>query len=176
MSAWIRKANVADIDAVAELYGELCDDLQANGSPAGACWRRDGYPTREEAEEAYEKGALYVAEVDGEIAGAAVYQNGSEDAHETVQWRTGDDAKVVVLHLLTVHPKFKRHGIGTQLLQHAEIIAKELGAQSVRLDTYVDNVPAISLYEKHGYVYCGLVDLGLEEFGCKWFRAYEKIL
>lgn len=47
----------------------------------------------------------------------------------------------------------------------------------IRLDTYEENAPAASLYEKSGYSYRGLVDLGLEEvYGLKWYKVFEKLL
>lgn len=54
--------------------------------------------------------------------------------------------------------------------------AAEDGVESLRLDVYSENMPAIRLYEKNGFEYVGTVDLGLGEYGLKWFRLYEKLL
>lgn len=60
---------------------------------------------------------------------------------------------------------------------HGEVIGKQQGARAIRLDTYEDNLPAARLYEKCGFRYMGLVDLGLEElYGLKWYRVFEKVL
>ena len=50
------------------------------------------------------------------------------------------------------------------------------GVEVLRLDVTEKNVPAISLYEQYGFSYIDTVDLGLEEFGLKWFKLYEKLL
>ncbi len=48
--------------------------------------------------------------------------------------------------------------------------------QALRLDVYENNYPAINLYEKFNFKYIDTVDLGLEEYGLKWFKLYEKLL
>ena len=49
--------------------------------------------------------------------------------------------------------------------------------KAIRLDTYEENLPTAQLYEKCGYKYMGLVDLGLEEiYGLKWYKVFEKVL
>ncbi len=49
-------------------------------------------------------------------------------------------------------------------------------AKSIRLDVYEGNIPAIRLYEKCGFEYVNTVDLGLGNYGLKWFKLYEKLL
>ena len=70
-------------------------------------------------------------------------------------------------------------GIGTGKsylnVKEAEF-AKKSGIKTIRLDVYEKNIPAIKLYEKNGFIYTGTVDLGLGNYGLKWFRLYEKII
>ena len=42
-------------------------------------------------------------------------------------------------------------GIGKAIMAEAERIVKEQGYQSIRLDTYSKNAPAINFYESLGY-------------------------
>ncbi|XAM46318.1 hypothetical protein TPDSL_28260 [Terrisporobacter petrolearius] len=51
-----------------------------------------------------------------------------------------------------------------------------MNIKELRLDVYEKNLPAIKLYEKFGFKYIDTVDLGLENYGLKWFRLYEKLL
>jgi len=38
-------------------------------------------------------------------------------------------------------------------------------------------LPAVRLYEKCGFKYMGMVDLGLEEiYGLKWYKVFERVL
>lgn len=74
----------------------------------------------------------------------------------------GDPAGCVGLRLLTpdiaeikrlfVRPEMRGLGGGSQLLAVAERGARELGANSVRLDTRHDLVEARRLYARHGYL------------------------
>jgi len=56
-------------------------------------------------------------------------------------------------HILTfaVHPKFRRRGVGTQLLTYMLNMARALGTQKVILEVRVSNIPAQSLYKKLGF-------------------------
>ena len=58
-----------------------------------------------------------------------------------------------------------------------KFIGKHRDAKAIRLDVYEKNLLAIRLYEKCGFKYMGLVDLGLEEiYGLKWYKVFEKVL
>ena len=47
-----------------------------------------------------------------------------------------------------VHPQFFRRGIGSELLQHIVLL---LVSGRITVSTASQNIPAISLYEKHGF-------------------------
>jgi ribosomal protein S18 acetylase RimI-like enzyme len=47
-----------------------------------------------------------------------------------------------------VHPEFFRRGIGSHLLRH---VLASVGTQTVTVSTAAANVPAVSLYEIHGF-------------------------
>jgi len=123
--------------------------------------KRGIYPTKANAEEGFEKGWLYVAEVDGKMAGPKEIQSNN----------------VYVIHVLAVHPDYFRMGVGTALLDYACSMGRENGVGAVRLDVYEKNFSAIRLYERCGFAYRGTIDLGLEElYGLKWYHVYEKLL
>jgi len=56
-------------------------------------------------------------------------------------------------HILTfaVHPKYRRRGVGTQLLTYTLNMAKTLGAKKVTLEVRVSNISAQSLYKRFGF-------------------------
>ena len=175
MEIHVRPATERDLDAIERLYTDLNEYLEVHENHPK--WRKGSYPLRCHAEEGLADGTLYVAEKDGEIAGTVIYLREQGEPYKTVQWQLPFDVPVVVLHILAVHPAHQGAGVGKALMDHAEIVARQRGAQAVRLDTYVDNLPVSKLYEKCGYSLCGLVDLGVEEiYGLKWYRAYEKVL
>ncbi|MPZ49907.1 MAG: GNAT family N-acetyltransferase [Dehalococcoidia bacterium] len=51
-----------------------------------------------------------------------------------------------------VVPDYQHRGIGTQMLAHAETLAREHGAQIIRSETGIENEPSRGLHEKSGYV------------------------
>lgn len=119
----------------------------------------------------------YVRRKFGRVVYAFVDGEEQEDAYRTVKWQIPMEAPVLVIHILAVHPDYFGYGVGAALLQYAEDLANRQNRRAVRLDTYQDNLPAARLFEKCGFHFCGMVDLGLEEvYGLKWYRAYEKVL
>jgi len=171
----VRIATEHDIDAIGHLYDDLNDYLAAHENYPR--WKKGVYPIRSDAEKALAEGNLYVAIMDGEIAGTVVYSRKQGEAYRSIQWQVEYDEPVIVIGKLAVLPKYLGRGIGKTLVEYAETVGRQQGAKAIRLDTYEENFPAARLYEKCGYAYMGLVDLGLEEvYGLKWYKAFEKVL
>ncbi|UEL49831.1 GNAT family N-acetyltransferase [Terrisporobacter hibernicus] len=80
------------------------------------------------------------------------------------------------IYTFAIHPDYWCQGVGKELLKFAEKQANKMNIKVLRLDVYEKNLPAIKLYEKFGFKYIDTVDLGLENYGLKWFRLYEKLL
>ena len=57
---------------------------------------------------------------------------------------------------VAVAQKMRRKGIGDALLDKMAECAAQKGIQQIVLEVRVSNEPAIRLYEKHGYVRCGV--------------------
>ena len=56
-------------------------------------------------------------------------------------------------HVITIDvgPASRREGVGTLLINAAELRLREEGSRAVRLETAVDNRGALAFYKKHGY-------------------------
>ncbi|MBX3036901.1 MAG: GNAT family N-acetyltransferase [Anaerolineales bacterium] len=52
---------------------------------------------------------------------------------------------------LYVMEEFRQQGVAGDLIAFAENVAKQKGAKSMIVQTGDDNIPALSLYHKHGY-------------------------
>lgn len=52
---------------------------------------------------------------------------------------------------LSVRPEHQDQGIGSRLLEHAEVRTRSAGLENVSLGVTTDNEPAIHFYEKHGF-------------------------
>ena len=80
---------------------------------------------------------LFVAKLsDGTIVGYLGY------------WLIGDE---VHISTFAVHPEYRMHGIGEDLLRHALSAASVKGADVATLEVRESNDPAIALYEKLGF-------------------------
>jgi len=175
MNITIRAAAANDIDAIEYLYDHLNDYLATHENYPR--WKKGVYPIREDAEEAFQKGNLYVAVIDENVVGTVVYSNQQEDAYQTAKWQVPFDVPVIVIGKLAVLPEYFGSGVGKALLEYAAVVGKQRSAKAIRLDAYEENLPAVRLYEKCGFRYIGLVDLGLEEiYGLKWYKVFEKLL
>ena len=175
MSLNIRRGTPEDLDALEELYGEVCDHMAATVNYTG--WRRDVYPTRQDAEAGIQEGALFLAEEGGEAAGSFILSPRQEAAYAKGNWQSGpEEQDVRAIYTFTVSPRWRGKGVGRAMLAFAARYGAEQGFKGLRLDVYEGNLPAIRLYESAGFRYAGIVSLGLEEFGLDWFRLYEKML
>lgn len=56
-------------------------------------------------------------------------------------------------HIITIDTiaKFRRHGLGSLLMQAAEDRLKSSGCHAIVLEVAVDNAPAIAFYKRRGY-------------------------
>lgn len=166
---------VEDIDELELLYHDVVDWLVAGTNYPG--WIKGVYPTRETAEDGVSAGTLYVVRQGGKIVGSAVLNHKQEPAYRTVQWQMdADDADILVMHTLVVHPNCPRCGVGESLMDFADEVARAQGLKAIRLDVHEKNTPAIGLYQKCGFHFVGTVSLGFERYGLKWYKLFEKVL
>lgn len=175
MDITIRIAIATDIDAIENLYDDLNDYLEKHENYPR--WKKGVYPVRAHAEEALAAGHLYVAEIDKKIVGTVVYSDEQGDVYRMVNWQVPYDVPVIIICKLAVHPGYMGCGVGKALLEHAAVLGKKQGVKAIRMDTYEENLSAVRLYEKCGFKYMGMVDLGLEEiYGLKWYKVFERVL
>lgn len=175
MDFMIKKAAPREIDAIAGLYGAVCDYLQ--DKPFNPNWRRDCFPTRENAEEYLAGGGLYAAwDGDALVGSIALNTNPSAEEERDMPSAGAGRENILYIHVAAVHPEHLRRGIGAAMLRFAGTEAAARGANALRLYVWERNEPAIRAYEKAGFVRLGREDIGLREFGLEWFYLYEKRL
>jgi ribosomal protein S18 acetylase RimI-like enzyme len=90
-------------------------------------------------------GALFVAEEGGKICGFV-------DVTES-EWN-----QAATLNNLAVAPPYRRRGVGTRLVRAALDWARQKKLRAVLLDTPTKAHPAICLYQKMGFTFCGFND------------------
>ena len=161
----IRKADAADLDAIARIYDAIHTAEESGAQTIG--WVRGVYPTRQTAEDALLRGDMFVLE-DGGIVGTGIINNLQADGYEKGLWEFGTD-KVCVLHTLVIAPEAAGKGYGKAFVQFYEQWARDHGISELRLDTNERNRAARAMYKKLGYkeigivpvVFNGIPDVGL---------------
>lgn len=181
-----RKANVADIDGVAELYDSNVDKLLATFNYPG--WMKDIYPARVTAVDAVAEGSLFVLEdktivncgakdstyKSNNIIATAILRVEKPEFYDRAEW--DNEIEYMVIHTLAVHPDYQGKGFGSVILDEIIKYAKTIQINCIRVDVYEDNTPAARMYEKASFVERGKVDLGRGNIGLDWFYMYELMI
>ncbi len=173
MNIIIEQASERDIDELEQLYNDTNDYLASTTNYPG--WRKGIYPIREDAVKGVQNKTLYLARVDGRIIGSVILSHEQEAAYHEVKWKIEvAEPKILVVYTFVVHPDYSHKGVGKMLLEFACDLGKSKQVETIRLDVYENNLPAIRLYEKCGFEYIDTVDLGYGKYGLDWFKLYEK--
>jgi ribosomal protein S18 acetylase RimI-like enzyme len=149
----LRPATPADLPAILALLARVIPQLHAQGNFQ---WD-DHYPTREVFLHDIARYELWLAEIDGQLAGFITITTAPEPAYEAAGLDSAEPA--IVTHRLAVDLAFRGQGIGIALLNHAEVLARELAIPVLRLDTSHSNATTQSLFPKLGYRFAGEITL-----------------
>lgn len=156
----IRKAIAKDIDLIEQNYTELLLHEQEHG--AYTAWKLGVYPTRETAEKGVSEGTLYVMEQDGEINASIIANKVQPKEYDTIKWKCfAQPEEVLVIHLLCVRPSKAGRGIGKDMVEFVIEEAKRMNCRTVRLDTGLQNKPAVALYTKLGFKLAGTTTMSI---------------
>lgn len=161
----IRRATLFDLSGVSSVYEEIHNAEEAGRLTTG--WIRGVYPTRATAEEALQRGDLFVLEENNKILGAALINQIQVDAYRDAPWQY--DGEVCVLHTLVISPKQQGKGAGRKFVEFYENYAFDHGWYELRMDTNERNAGARAMYAKLGYreiavvptVFNGIPDVSL---------------
>ncbi|WP_420150459.1 GNAT family N-acetyltransferase [Spirosoma sp.] len=164
----IRLATPADISALLDLLKRIIPLMRE----AGNFQWDDHYPNETVFSQDIANRQLWVADIDGQIAGVAALTEDQEPEYAQVGFDLNQRA--IVTHRLAVDPAFRGQGVAAALLNQAEKIALERGITFLRIDTNSENQATQKLFPKLGYIYAGEISLGFRP-GLR-FLAYEKNL
>jgi GNAT superfamily N-acetyltransferase len=142
----IRQATTTDIDSIMQLVALVVPMMQAAGNTQ---WDAS-YPNAAVFEADIANGHLWVADVDGSVAGVIAIMPGQEPEYAQVPgWDITEPA--IVAHRLAVSPNHRGLGIAAALLQQCEHEAVRLGISLIRMDTNTVNRATQNLFMKMGY-------------------------
>lgn len=88
-----------------------------------------------------------------EAGGHLLVMIGNQDEVIGTSWLTNDKRRTYIHHF-GIKESYRKRGLADKLLEQCLALAVADGYQ-VKLEVHKDNIPAISLYEKHGFKYLG---------------------
>jgi GNAT superfamily N-acetyltransferase len=110
-------------------------------------------PGRVERETA--AGQFFVAEINGDAAGAVKFQ-----LEDQLFWPDLDGDDSAFIHRLVVRRRYKGLGVSTALMEWAVARARSLGKRYLRLDTDASRPKLRELYERFGFQFHSLRQVG----------------
>ncbi len=164
----VRLATLADVPAIMALVRRVVPLMRA----AGNLQWDDVYPNAEVFSRDVQLEQLWVAELEGHIAGVAAITIDQEPAYAAVGWDINELA--IVVHRLAVDPAFQGRGVAVALMQQAEVVARQRGTRILRVDTNTNNAATQRMFPKLGYQFAGEISLPFRP-GLR-FLCYEKRL
>jgi ribosomal protein S18 acetylase RimI-like enzyme len=168
MSVLTRRATAADLPAIMALVRRVVPLMQAAGNFQ---WNAD-YPNEEVFQADIDQQQLWVAELDGQLAGVAALTNDQDPEYADADWDVTEPA--VVTHRLAVNPAAQGRGVARALLQQAEAVAQAQGLTVLRVDTNSENAATQRLFPQLGYRFAGEIALAIRPG--QRFLCYEKRL
>jgi GNAT superfamily N-acetyltransferase len=164
----IRLARVNDLPALMALLRRVVPLMRA----AGNLQWDDAYPNEQVFLRDIELEQLWVAEMDGAVAGVAAITTDQEPEYARVGWDI--EVPAIVVHRIAVDPEHRGAGIAAALMQQAETVARSKGIAALRVDTNTENAATQRLFPKLGYTLSG--EIGLVFRPGLRFLCYEKRL
>lgn len=172
MDVKLRKASANDLAAIVKICGVVVPLLNADNNYQ---WN-DTYPLAADFEKDIANDLLWVADVNGEVAGFAALTTDQSDEYADVGWDLKEPA--IVPHRVAVDPKFRGRSIALQFMLTAEKLAREAGYKYVRIDTNVRNIPMQKMFEKLNYEFAGEISFKNKPviYEKMMFKCYQKVI
>lgn len=175
MQSIIRKATMADIGAIVQIYDRVHDATEKGEAHTG--WIRGIYPVRATAGEALGRGDLFVQEMAGSIVGAGIINQAQLEIYKKAPWQyAAPDDKVMVLHTLVIDPTVKGAGLGRAFMDFYARYASEHGCPCLRMDTNEKNIEARKFYKKMNFAEIAVLPCQFNNLGSVNLVLLEKKL
>lgn len=154
----IRKCREADIAAVTDFYDRVVAYLESHVNYPRWVYRE--YPSENFVRQMTDERSLYACLENEEIVGAFVLNDDPQGNYKKGKWsRDIPDGEYLVIHALAIATDRRGNGLGAEIVNFCVEEARKNGYKALRLDAVPDNIPALKLYKKSGFVYVGDADL-----------------
>lgn len=151
----------------------IIQEAQAYLKAQGIDQWQNNYPNIETINKDIENNNGYVLWRNNIIVGTVALIFGNDQTYHSIyngKWLTED--KYAVIHRIAVNPDYHGLGLGSEMIKHIQVMCKNKGINSIRIDTHKKNKSMQNVLSKNGFVYCGIIYLedGNERM------AFEKLL
>ena len=144
----IRLAIKNDLSELKYLFKEVVDDLN-NVKKINMLWDNI-YPFCE-LEKDIERQEMYVIEEANKILGSFVLSNYDDPEYHVIEWAS-DNKRWFYLNRLVILPTKQGKGYAKQAMQFIFQYSIDNNYETIRLTVHKDNLYAINLYEKYGFI------------------------
>ena len=167
MNYQFRKAIDSEVPQIWTILQNAILRRKADGSNQ---WQ-DGYPNPEIIQQDIEKSIGFVLTENETIIGytAVLINDEPEYANLQGEWITNND--FVVFHRVAIAETHLGKNLSKKIVDCIEEFARNQNIHSLKADTNHDNFAMMKIFEKSGFVFCGIV-----HFRGSPRRAYEKVL
>lgn len=168
----MRLAQSAEFPAVRAFYDQLIDDMAS--LPHHPMWERGGHPSDAYIRDAMERGELWLAERDGDIAGVLIVNQAANEGYRAVSWKVvAAEGEYSIVHAFGVSTRHRGIGLGSAMMHFIIDRVRSAGQKALRLDLIDLNKPAERVYQKLGFCKCGEISLYYPEVSWQLFHMYE---
>ena len=139
---------------------EIIDQAKLYFKEQGIDQWQNGYPNTNIIENDIHKNHSYVLTKEEMIIATAVISFEEEPTYREIfegAWKSHQD--YAVMHRVAVDSSFKGKGIASQLIHHTELMCKENGVSSIKIDTHENNRSMQRSLIKNEFEYCGIIYL-----------------
>ena len=150
----IRRATTDDIAEIMSIVA----DAQLSLRELGIDQWQDGYPSKDVIAGDIMSKVGYVYCIDNKIVGYAAIVFDGEETYAQIddsEWNTSNN--YVVVHRLCVRKGYTKAGVAMALMAYASQMAIERGYTAFRIDTHRGNIRMLSMLEKLGFKYVGII-------------------
>lgn len=140
------KANIQDLPGILELFHQVRNHLRSRGLNQ---WP-EHYPDPKEILESIVAESVWLFMGQNSLIGSFTLDEKQDPSYESIGWKY-QAPRSFVLHKIAINPKYQSQGFGKLLTQKSIDLAREMGGDQLRLDTWSLNPASIALYEKLGF-------------------------
>lgn len=167
-----RLSTIEDVPEIGVIVNQAKKYLKEQGSPQ---WQNGHEPHAAVIREDIKKKASYVLTLNGEIVGTVALIAEKDPIYEAIDGKWQGNGPYVSLHHVAVSQNYRGKGLGKTLLTSAIQQAQLLGFEDIRIDTYPANQPMLTLINKLGFVYCGMIFFPFEHGERKAFQLLQSL-